>query len=140
MSTFHIRTFQYQIWRYHYEHLKLDSQQYRAWSDCMGVQAGLALYWYQRLNIFSSNRIKVNELLQKMNKLSKSCILFLCIFFSNNFNWTKIVHFNSKLDYIGKIELITDTLFDLFVLVFVLMFCGQTRVYKQKTVTFFNLL
>ena len=38
---------------------KLVSQQYRAWSDCMDLQAGLALYW-QRLITFGSGRIRVN--------------------------------------------------------------------------------
>ena len=32
------------------------SQQYRAWSDCVDVQASLALYWWQRLIAFSSSR------------------------------------------------------------------------------------
>ena len=31
------------------ENLKFASQQYRTWSDCMDVQAGLALYWCWRL-------------------------------------------------------------------------------------------
>ena len=39
---------------------KLVSQQYRAWSDCTDVQAGLALYWWQRLITFGFNRIRVN--------------------------------------------------------------------------------
>ena len=39
--------------------VKLVSQQYRAWSDCMDVQDGLALYWWQRLITFSSGRIRV---------------------------------------------------------------------------------
>ena len=38
---------------------KLDSQQYRAWSDCTDVQAGLALYWSQRLFTFGVGRIRV---------------------------------------------------------------------------------
>ena len=29
--------------------MKLVSQQYRAWSDCTDVLAGLDLYWWQRL-------------------------------------------------------------------------------------------
>ena len=37
----------------------LVGQQYRAWSDCMDVQAGLALYWWQRPNAFASSRIMV---------------------------------------------------------------------------------
>ena len=40
--------------------LKLVSQQYRAWSDCTEVQAGLALYWWQRLIASGSSRIRVN--------------------------------------------------------------------------------
>ena len=30
------------------------SEQYRAWSDCTEMQAGLALYWWQRLITVSS--------------------------------------------------------------------------------------
>ena len=41
------------------ENLKLVSQQYRAWSDCMDVQAGLALYWWQKLITFSFCRRRV---------------------------------------------------------------------------------
>ena len=37
------------------------SQQYRAWSDCTEVQAGLALYWWQRLLTFCVGRIRVNK-------------------------------------------------------------------------------
>ena len=36
------------------------SQQYTAWLDCTDVQAGLALYWRQRLITFGSSRINVN--------------------------------------------------------------------------------
>ena len=45
---------------YQDENLKMVSQQYRAWSDCTAVQAGLALYWWQRLIIFGVGRIRVN--------------------------------------------------------------------------------
>ena len=39
------RTFHYdQFLDYQAENLKLFSQQYTAWSDCMDVQAGLVLY------------------------------------------------------------------------------------------------
>ena len=31
---------------FHTQVVKLSSQQYRAWSDCTGVQAGWALYWW----------------------------------------------------------------------------------------------
>ena len=44
---------------YQDENLKLVSQQYRAWSDCTDVQAGLAQYWWQRLITFSVGRIRV---------------------------------------------------------------------------------
>ena len=37
---------------------KLFSQQYRDWSDCTDMQASLALYWWQRLITFSSDRIR----------------------------------------------------------------------------------
>ena len=36
-------------------------QQYRAWSDCTDVQAGLALHWWQRLLTFGVGRIRVNN-------------------------------------------------------------------------------
>ena len=35
------------------------SQQYRAWSDCMDLQAGLVLVWWQRLITFGFSRIRV---------------------------------------------------------------------------------
>ena len=41
----------------------LVSQQYRAWSVYMDVQAGLAVYWWQRLITFGSSWIRVNSLL-----------------------------------------------------------------------------
>ena len=43
------------------KNLKLVSQQYRVWSDCTELQAGLTLYWLQRLIIFSDSRIRVNK-------------------------------------------------------------------------------
>ena len=36
------------------------SQQYRALSNCTDVQAGLALYWWQKLITFGVGRIRVN--------------------------------------------------------------------------------
>ena len=38
---------------------KLVTQQHRAWSDCMDVQADMALYWCQRLITFGVGRIRV---------------------------------------------------------------------------------
>ena len=38
---------------------KLFSNQYRAWSGCTDVHAGPALYWWQWLFTFCSNRIRV---------------------------------------------------------------------------------
>ena len=38
----------------------LVSQQYRAWSDCTVVQAGQALYWWQRLITFGVGRKRIN--------------------------------------------------------------------------------
>ena len=52
-------TIHYQFQGYHDENLKLASHQYRAWSDCTDVHAGLALYWWQKLIIFGVGRIKV---------------------------------------------------------------------------------
>jgi hypothetical protein len=42
-------TVNYQFYRF--ERLKFVSQQYRALSDCTDMQAGLTLYWWQRLNL-----------------------------------------------------------------------------------------
>ena len=47
-------------WRYQNENLKLITQQYRAWLDCIETLAGLALYWLQKLITSSSSRIRVN--------------------------------------------------------------------------------
>ena len=44
---------------YQGKNFKLVSQQYTGWSDCMDVQAGLALYWWQSLITFSVGRIRV---------------------------------------------------------------------------------
>ena len=40
--------------------LEVGQPKYRAWSDCTEVQAGLALYWWQRLITFGVGRIRVN--------------------------------------------------------------------------------
>ena len=48
-------TFHYHFQGNQDENLKLVSQQYRAWSDCMDVQASLALNQWQRLITFSSS-------------------------------------------------------------------------------------
>ena len=58
---------------------KLVSQQYRAWSDCTHVQAGLALYWWQRLITFASSRLKA-----KANSLSLYSIISLSLFYLQN--------------------------------------------------------
>ena len=57
-------TVHYHFQGYQDGNLKLVSQQYRTWSDCTDVQAGLALYWWQRLLTFSVSRIRVNNRLQ----------------------------------------------------------------------------
>ena len=44
--------------------MTLVSQQYRAWSDCTEVQAGLVLYWWQILITFGSSRIKVKLMIK----------------------------------------------------------------------------
>ena len=54
------------------ENLKLASQQCRAWSDCMDVQAGLTLYWWRRLIIFGVGRIRVNF---SPDKFSLLCLI-----------------------------------------------------------------
>ena len=56
------RTVHYHFWGYQVENLKMVSQQYRAWTDCTNVPAGLALYWWQRLITFGSSRLRVNKL------------------------------------------------------------------------------
>ena len=43
---------------YHFRDIKMKSQQYRAWSHCMKVKAGLALYLWQRLITFGVGRIQ----------------------------------------------------------------------------------
>ena len=41
------------FWEYQDENLKLVSHHLdRAWSDCMDVHAGLALYWFAKANNF----------------------------------------------------------------------------------------
>ena len=40
---------------------KLVSQQYRAWLDCMDMQADLAVYWWQRPITFGVSRFRLNE-------------------------------------------------------------------------------
>ena len=44
-------TVHYQFWGYWDENLKLATQNYRAWSACMNVQAGLGIYWWQELSL-----------------------------------------------------------------------------------------
>ena len=53
---------------YHDETLKLVSQQYRAWLDCMDVHAGLTLCWWQRVISFGSSRLMV-----KIINICQSC-------------------------------------------------------------------
>ena len=55
------------------------SQQYRASSDCMYVQTGLALYWCQRLITFGSNRIRIKLLKFRTLRLEKTCQAYRCI-------------------------------------------------------------
>ena len=49
-------TVQYHFQRCQDENLQLVSQQYRAWSDCTDVQAGLALYWWQTSLFLKKNK------------------------------------------------------------------------------------
>ena len=50
--------------------MKLASQQYdRAWSDYMDVQAGLDLYWWQRLITFDSCRIRAKKVISKFEEI-----------------------------------------------------------------------
>ena len=41
--------------------LEVGQPQYKAWSDCTGVQAGLAMYWGQSLINLGFGRIRVNN-------------------------------------------------------------------------------
>ena len=47
---------------------ELVSQQYRAWPEYMVVQAGLALYWWQRQPTFGFIRIRVNMIKRLQEK------------------------------------------------------------------------
>ena len=51
--------------------LNLVSQQYRAWSYCTGVHAGLALYWWQKLITFGVGRIRVKNYSVKHQRWSE---------------------------------------------------------------------
>ena len=54
-----IGTVHYHFKGYQDGNLKLVSQQFRDWLGCTDVQAGLALYWWQKLITFGVGRIKV---------------------------------------------------------------------------------
>ena len=58
-----IQLVHYHLKGYQAGNLNLVSQQYTAWPDCTDVQAGLAIYWWQRLIIFVVVRIRVNMVL-----------------------------------------------------------------------------
>ena len=73
--------------------LKLVNQHFRAWSESIYVQTGLAIYWWQRLiTIGSSRTIRVNKLNKRCrgrrwtkNKLVKTArwIFYISDIFSN---------------------------------------------------------
>jgi hypothetical protein len=48
LSNFNFGTVHYHFKGYQDENIKLVSQQYRDWPDFTDVQAGLALFWWQR--------------------------------------------------------------------------------------------
>ena len=50
----------YHFKRYQDEIFKMVSQQYRAWSDCPDMLAGLAIYFWQRLITLGSSRVRSN--------------------------------------------------------------------------------
>ena len=57
--------------------MKLVSQQYRAWSDCMDVRDGLALYWWQRHTTFGVGRIRVNFIKRFIIiQVTQNCMLY----------------------------------------------------------------
>ena len=60
--SYNFGTVHHQFYGFQDENLKMVCQQYRAWSDCTDVQAGLALYWWQRLITFDVGRIRVKRL------------------------------------------------------------------------------
>ena len=69
--------FHYHFWGYQDENLKLASQQYRAWFNCMDMQIGLVLYWWQRLRTtLGFGRIKVKCKPQKLMVLMDEVIKF----------------------------------------------------------------
>ena len=79
-----------------YENLKLVSQQYRAWSDCKDVQAGLALYWWQRLITFGVGRIRVKNWLDYMYNI---LVLWYSII-NEILRWPNIAFHNITLTFI----------------------------------------
>ena len=59
------------FWDFMLENLQLVSQLNRVWSDCIGVQVCLALYWWQRLITFSSSKIMAKPMFIAWNKTKK---------------------------------------------------------------------
>jgi hypothetical protein len=55
------------------------SQQLRAWSDCIDVKAGLALYWWQRQTTFATSRQRVKFYTFKVREQSGKYLEFLDI-------------------------------------------------------------
>ena len=70
-------TVHYHFQGYQDDNIKLVSQEYRAWSDCMNVQAGLALYWWKRLITVSSSRIRANKNIPLNHPPTSSTVLKL---------------------------------------------------------------
>ena len=76
LSIISFRDIKIKTWRW--------SQQYRTWSDCMDVHAGLALYCWQRLITFGVGRIRVKTFNWQhliYSKIPKhvACIWFLAL-------------------------------------------------------------
>ena len=80
---------------------KLISQQYRAWSECTVVQAGMALYWLQRLINFIFGRIRVKgytiDILGRGNKEVVGSVWIKDLFKFCHLISLLIWHYNSSL-------------------------------------------
>ena len=67
------------------------SQQYRVWSDCTDVQAGLALYWWQRLITFGVSRIRVEVHSYTLFKDGQKKNYFLNNILKPTINWSRVL-------------------------------------------------
>ena len=82
------------------ENLKLVSQQYRAWSDCMDVQTGLALYWWQKLITFIVGRIMVKILMLMVILIKKKKMMMMMVMMMIMINMLTIMMNNIYNDHV----------------------------------------